>query len=202
MRKLFTLEEFNRKAQEQVNERKDKSAMMAAKFVDIHTQKIQNIKDLTGRLPIENEAFFLWTLNSFNAFTFIVYVIKACGKVDDLTLSTYSINNRILTSLVKWYDKGFIDNVNISISDSVIQRNPRIYDQLQSQSATRNINVNYCWNHSKVTLMKAADQHFVVEGSGNFSENAQLEQYLFTNSRLLYDFRHSCIMPSPLSGQL
>lgn len=202
MRKLFTLEEFNRKAQEQVNERKDKSAMMAAKFVDIHTQKIQNIKDLTGRLPIENEAFFLWTLNSFNAFTFIVYVIKTCGRVNDLTLSTYSINNRILTSLVKWYDKGFIDNVNISISDSVIQRNPRVYDQLQSQSASRNIKVNYCWNHSKVTLMKTNDHHFVVEGSGNFSENAQHEQYLFTNNQMLYDFRRSCIIPSPLSGQL
>ena len=197
MHKLFSLAEFNQKAQEQVAEQKDKASMMATRFVDMHTQKINNIKDLTGRLPLPDEAFFLWTLNSFNAFTFIVYIIKTCGKIDELTLSTYSINNRILASLVKWYDKGFIDNVNISISDSVIQRNAKVYDALQSQSATRNININYCWNHSKVTLMKTLNHHFVVEGSGNFSENAQHEQYLFTDSKQLYNFRQNCIMPSP-----
>jgi len=198
MIKLFSLDEFNKKAQEQLNERKDRSACKAVKFVDSHMQKVKNIKDLTGRLPLRNEAFFLWTLNSFNAFTFIVYVIKHCGKIDDLSFSTYSINDRILTSLVKWYDRGEIQNVNISISDSIKQRNPRIFDQLESQSLTRDININYTWNHSKVTLMKTANDHFVVEGSGNFSENAQHEQYLFANDQNLYDFRHSCIMPSPL----
>jgi hypothetical protein len=194
VRKLFSLNEFNAKAEQIKEDQTDKSSMYAAKFVEKHNIKVDNLKSLTGRFPDSGEAFFLWTLNSFNAFTFIVYIIKQCGKIDDLTLSTYSINDRILTSLVKWYDKGFIENVNISISDSIRQRNPRVYDQLESQKQNRNININYSWNHSKVTLMKTPEHRFVVEGSGNFSENAAHEQYIFTNDPSLYDFRYKCIM--------
>ena len=194
MNKLFSLNELNKKAEEIRDQRKDKSSMFAAKFLDKHNLKVDNLKSLTGRFPDSGEAFFLWTLNSFNAFTFIVYVIKQCGVINDLTLSTYSINDRILTSLVKWYDKGFIEKVNISISDSIRQRNPKIYDQLESQRQNRNLDIRYTWNHSKVTLMKTPEHHFVVEGSGNFSENAAHEQYLFTNDSKLYDFRYNCIM--------
>lgn len=194
MSKLFSLNEINKKVELLQVERQDKSSMYATKFLEKHNIKVDNLKSLTGRFPAPGEAFFIWTLNSFNAFTFIVYVIKQCGKINDLTLSTYSINDRILTSLVKWYDKGFIDNVNISISDSIRQRNPRIYDQLEAQRQNRNLQVRYTWNHSKVTLMKTPEHKFVVEGSGNFSENAAHEQYLFTNDSQLYDFRRNCIM--------
>lgn len=200
MHKLFSINEFNQKIKEQEEATADKSAIRVAKFMDMHTQKLENLKALTGRLPTEKEMFFLWTLKSFNAFTFIVYVIKHCGIINDLSLSTYSINDRILTSLVKWYDKGSIQNVNINISDSIKHRNPKIYDQLQSQIQNRSINVDYTWNHSKITLMRSNDNHFVVEGSGNFSENAQHEQYLFANDKQLYDFRHSCIKNSPLTA--
>lgn len=193
MRKLFTLNELNKKADE-LHKDQDKSSMMATRFQEQHNVKLENLKNLTGRFPLPGEAFFIWTLNSFNAFTFIVYVIKQCGKIDELTLSTYSINDRILTSLMKWYDKGFIGRICISISDGIRQRNPRIYDQLESQKQFRNMEIRYSWNHSKVTLMRTELHKFVVEGSGNFSENAAHEQYLFTNDSQLYDFRYSCIL--------
>lgn len=194
MHKIFSLNELNKKSEEIQSQRTDQSSIHAARFLEKHNIKLDNLKSLTGRFPDPGEAFFLWTLNSFNAFTFIVYVIKTHGSITDLTLSTYSINDRILTSLIKWYDKGHIGKVNISISDGIRQRNPRIYDQLESQKRNRDIDIRYTWNHSKVTLMKTPEHHFVVEGSGNFSENAAHEQYLFTNDSALYDFRYNCIM--------
>jgi len=193
MNKLFTLNELNKKVEQLHEQTQDRSEIKRIKFLDKHYSRIDNLKSLMGDFPAPGEAHFLWTLNSFNAFTFIVYVIKHCGKIEDLTLSTYSINDRILSSLTKWYDKGEIGQVNISISDSIRHRMPKVYDQLQSQSMTRNMNVHYTWNHSKVTLMKTAAHHFVVEGSGNFSENAQNEQYLFMNDPEVYNFRRSCI---------
>lgn len=195
MDKLFSLNELNKKAEKIREQNKDRTEIARVKFVNKHYSRIDNLKTLMGEFPDRGHAYFLWTLNSFNAFTFIVYVIKHCGRIEDLTLSTYSINDRILTSLVKWYDKGEIGSVNISISDSIRHRMPRVYDQLQAQSATRNMQVHCVWNHSKVTLMKTADHHFVVEGSGNFSENAQNEQYLFLNDPEVYNFRRSCILP-------
>lgn len=174
----------------------DKSEIKTVRFLNKHLSKVESLKALAGRLPSAGEIFFIWTLNSFNAFTFLVYIIKHCGVIDELTISTYSINDRILTSLVKWYDKGEIRKIHISISDSIRYRMPRIYDQLLIQSQNRNIEVSFSWNHSKVTTMRSGENYFVVEGSGNFSENAQYEQYIFMNDKTVYDFRRSCICPS------
>lgn len=194
MNKLFSLSELNQKVEDVKRNEQDKSELVRIKFLNKHYTKVDNLKSLMGSFPSPGEAFFIWTLNSFNAFTFIVYVIKTCGKIEDLTLSTYSLNERILNSLIKWYDKGEILRVNISIAESIKHRMPRVYDQLKIQSQTRNFNIRYTWNHSKVTLMKTGDHHFVVEGSGNFSENAMYEQYMFMNDRQLFDFRKNCIM--------
>ena len=193
---LFKLSEITEKAKAVQPDNQDKAELLRVKFLNKHLTKVESLKALAGRLPGAGEIFFIWTLNSFNAFTFIVYIIKNCGVIDELSISTYSINDRILTALMKWYDKGEIKKINISISDSIRHRMPKIYDQLQSQSAQRNMNVSYSWNHSKVTAMKSGENYFVVEGSGNFSENAQFEQYIFMNDKNVYDFRQDCICPS------
>ncbi|MBC7382821.1 MAG: hypothetical protein H7296_07465 [Bacteroidia bacterium] len=193
---LFSLSEVVQKAKQNQPNTQDKAEIHRFKFLNKHLTKVESLKALNGRLPTAGEIFFLWTLNSFNAFTFIVYVIKHCGVIEELNLSTYSINDRILTSLIKWYDKGEILKINISIADSIKHRMPRIYDQLSAQAKNRNINVSFNWNHSKITAMRTAEDYFVVEGSGNFSENAQHEQYIFLNDKNVYDFRTACICPS------
>src|SRR5690606_29329867 len=100
-----------------------------------------------------------------------------------------------LKSLIKWHDRGEIEKVEILISETIRHRVPKVYDLLEKQRGLRNISAHYGWNHSKITLVKASGNHFVIEGSGNFSENALHEQYLFTNDQALYNFRRSCILP-------
>lgn len=162
-------------------------------FENMHTEKVNSLKQLMGRVPGRGEIYFLWTLNSFNAFTFITYIIKHFGTIRQLTFSTYSINERILTSLVRWYDKGAIEKIYICISDSIRSRLPKVNDQLQAFSSTRNIEIGYAWNHSKVTLIRTDEHFFVVAGSGNFSENALNEQYIFLNDERVYNFFSDCI---------
>lgn len=171
----------------------DRSEIHRANFINKHLHRIENLKDLIGNFPAPGESYFLFTLKSFNAFTFIVYTIKNVGVIDELHLSTYSLNERILNSLVKWFDKGEIKQVNITISDSIRHRMPKVSDQLELYSQTRNFNVRYAWNHSKITLIKTKSHHFVVEGSGNFSENAMHEQYLWLNDQEVFNFRKECI---------
>ncbi len=180
---LFKLDEINKS-----KEQSDSSAHRE-KFLKTHFRKVESIKNLLGDYPSEGEAYFLFTLKSFNAFTFIVYIIKHIGVIDELTFSTYSINERILSSLIKWYDKGQIKAINMIISDSIRHRMPKIKDLLDMYSRNRKMKIAYCWNHSKVTLIKTEDHYFIIEGSGNFSENAMHEQYLFMNSKSVYDFR-------------
>ncbi len=192
MAKLFDLSEIAPKKVQAVAE--DRSAILRDNYLRMHDQKLESLKELCGRLPLTDEFFALWTLKSFNAFTIIPYMIKTIGTIDYLVLSTYSINSRIIDSLCKKIDQGNIKHVKIFVSDSLKNRMPKVVDHLTMMvNAREQISVHYAWNHSKITLIEAGDGKYVFEGSGNWSENAQFEQYLFFNHAALYDFRLKCI---------
>jgi hypothetical protein len=170
------------------------SGILKDKFLDVHLAKVESIKDLNGRLPGEGEIFFLWTLNSFNAFTFIPYMIKSNGNIEELIISTYSISTRILNALIHYIEKRKIEKCHIMISDSIKFRLPKVQEQiLYYVGRNPAFTVSYGWNHSKICLMGTRDGHFVVEGSVNFSENAQYEQYVFVNSSKIFEFRKNMI---------
>lgn len=175
---------------------KNCSEKLSEQFFICHEHKVSSIKELIGHPPTPGEAIFIWTDKSFNAFTFIPFSIKEYGKIDRLILSTYSINNRIIDSLMRYIDKGKILSVDIFISETIRHRLPRAVDQIEAivRSRPEIIRVGYGWNHSKVTLINAGGQHFVVEGSGNWSENARNEQYIFLNSHQVYEFRAKYIL--------
>ncbi|MHC1707496.1 MAG: hypothetical protein AB9842_08240 [Bacteroidales bacterium] len=189
---LFSLDEL-RKDDQKV----DGSLILKEKFLDQHLIKAESIKHLNGRLPHPGEVFFIWTLKSFNAFTFIPYIIKQEGKIDELVISSYSISQRILHSLLNYINKGLVCKVEILISESIKFRMPLVQEQLTLLAARKELfTVHYGWNHSKITLMKTQENHFLVEGSGNFAENAQWEQYIFLNSETVFNFRKTCINSS------
>ena len=169
--------------------------LLAFKFVESHELKIDSIKKLCPHLPTENEVFFMWAATSFNAFTFIPYMIKECGCIENLIISTYGLNARIIDALCRYVDSGQIKQVSILISDSIKFRMPKVADLLKSVSDARNnFNICFAWNHSKVALIETTAGFFIVEGSGNWSENAKNEQYIFLNSRNVFDFRAKWIL--------
>jgi len=166
------------------------SGLMAERYLRIQGHKVASLKDLIKKLPDENEIFFIWTVSSFTGFTFIPLIISECGIIEELTLATYSINKRILNALVKLINDKQILQVNILISDALQYQLPKVYEQLQGIiSHHDNISVRYGWNHAKIACIRAGEQKFVVEGSGNWGENAQHEQYVFIRSSNIYEFR-------------
>jgi hypothetical protein len=171
-----------------------KSGIHVEKFLQLHNARVESVKQLAGRLPSEGEIFFLWTVNSFNAFTFIPFIIREAGVIHHLVLSTYSINIRIIDALIRLLDHGKILKVDIFISDSVRSRLPKVYDYLISLCEKYPVTVRYCWNHSKIALIRTDSDHFCVEGSGNWGENAQHEQYVFLNSKSVFEFRKNEIL--------
>lgn len=177
------------------------SGALIEKFFDIHCEKIESIKALTGRLPNEGEIYFLWTINSFNAFTFIPFLIRESGIITELIISTYSINKRIIDALVKLVDQEKILQVHILISDSVKTLLSGVNDHLVAiVENKKQITVRYAWNHSKIALIRTGDNHFIVEGSGNWGENARHEHYEFLNTKTVYEFRKNEILTAGLDS--
>lgn len=160
-----------------------------SKMILSHFQKLDNCNELK-RLPSNNEHFFLQSDTAFNAFTFIPFICKNV-RIKQLYASTYSISRRVIDALFELHEKGVVENITLMISDSMIKRNPIVIDNLMAMTKKKpNFTVQYAWVHAKVCIIETHHQdYYVIEGSGNWSENAQYEQYLFANSKGLYDFR-------------
>lgn len=189
---LFSLNEIQSSPQKKTDERSD---ILRENFLNLHEQRVETLKELNGKFPLDKEIFFLWTVKSFNAFTFIPYVIRYHKQIDHLILSTYSINTRIVDAFIKYIDRKQILKVDMLISESVKFRIPKVVDYLESLVNCRNdINIFYDWNHSKVTLMQTGKNYFIAEGSGNWSENAKNEQYIFLNNKDVFEFRSKWIL--------
>ena len=164
------------------------------KFIKTHESKVESLKQLVGKLPGDGEAFFIETEKSFNAFTFIVYLLKYVGDIDELYVATYGLNARIIHSITGYMNKGRIKRVHIHISESIKARLPKIADMLQAVCLSNsNFSLSYAWTHKKVMCVRVGDEFFVIEGSGNWSENSAQEQYVFIKSQKIYEFRKRTI---------
>ena len=160
-----------------------------SKYLLTHFAKVKKLQVDVDRLPEPGEISFLQSDGQWNAFTFIPFLLQ-WYQIKELHACTYSISRRAIEAMVELYDAGKIDRLVLMINDSMRKRNAATTDLLAGLARERgNIEVKYAWVHAKVTLIKTMAGHFVVEGSGNLSENAHYEQYLLANSRGLYDFR-------------
>lgn len=162
---------------------------LANKYLLNHYEKIKNINNDLGRLPGNGEIVWLQSDTQFNAFTFIPFITQF-EQIEHLYASTYSIAIRVVDALLKLMDDGKVNEVTLLISDSLKQRNPKTIDKILAyEDHYENLHVKFAWNHSKVALAKTKNNHLIIEGSGNWSENAHYEQYIFANDKAAFDFR-------------
>ena len=185
MSKFFTLSD---KGTPQKSE-SSSSGSFVSKYLLAHYQKVANVKKDITRLPEREEFFFLQSDNQFNAFTFIPVVLEN-QSAKKMFVTTYSINKRVINALVELHRDGLVDEITLLISDTMLSRNTVITDLLASVNREyANINVLFAWVHAKVCLIETKEAHYVIEGSGNWNENAYYEQYIFANCAKLFAFR-------------
>lgn len=177
------------------------SEHFVSKYLATHYQKIKSLHKELQRLPSSEEFFFLQSATSFNAFTFIP-LIGQKEHITEMYASTYSISRNVIDALIALYDKGIISKITLMISDSLIKRNPKTIDYIKAQILKRaNFEVIFSWVHAKVAICKTAGNYYIIEGSGNWAANAQYEQYIFANSKGVYEFRKKLFTETKLRNE-
>jgi hypothetical protein len=185
LNRFFTLPDENKSQKTEASS----SGSFVSKYLLAHYDKVANVKKDLKRLPEVEEFFFLQSDNQFNAFTFIPVVLEH-QSAKTMFVTTYSINKRVINALVELHKSGLVDEITLLVSDTMLSRNTVVTDLLAAVNRQyANINVLFSWVHAKVCLIETKDAHYVIEGSGNWNENAYYEQYVFANSKGLYDFR-------------
>lgn len=176
------------------NNLEGKSAAKLVAYENLQTSKIKIIQENIPVPPKPGEVIFCYTTNQFNTMAFIVWIIRTIGKIRSLTITTYSIGATSINTIMKWYDAGHIEEIYFYITSYTKRISPKNIDLLTSQASARDrVTVSFGFNHSKILLAETDHGHFVITGSGNFSENAYNEQYTICNDERIYKFYYDCI---------
>lgn len=171
------------------------SAADIAVFESMHAAKVKTIKEIPLNPPKKGEIAFIWTTAQFNTMSMIIWLIEQLGEINELLVSTYSISNICVNTMLKWLDAGKINSVYLYLSDYVPRMSPKKYNMILSAQSARpeQLKIGLGFNHSKVTLAAIGENRIVITGSGNFAENSGNEQYTICNNAKIYEFYKSCI---------
>lgn len=164
------------------------------KNLELHLVKAKALDDLCIA-PIPGEQWRIITEKQFNAFALILSVFERKDVIDELCFAIYRINEPAVTALIEMIDSGRIRRACFIISN--------FFNQTKRPEKWAKMLKNYCeehpdtcsmafvHNHSKVVCIHSGDDYYVMEGSGNMSDNARIEQYVYENDKRLFDFHKS-----------
>ena len=168
----------------------DKAYRRKIKNNSIHTAKAKALDQLCQK-PKKNEQWRIVTEKQFNAYALILSVLQETD-IEEMCLAIYRINQPTVESIIEFIDAGRIKNATFVISNFFNQtKKPEKWAlALKAYADTKN-NIKHCYvhNHAKIMAIHTTnDNYYVFEGSGNMSDNARIEQYVYDNNKELFDF--------------
>lgn len=159
------------------------------KCEEIHTLKAKALADLCVS-PKEGEQWRIITEKQFNAYAFIKYLLER-EQIDELYISIYRISEPIVESLIDLIKRGRIKNANFILSNFFLTtvKSEKWIHKLKEFCDDNNAKAAFVHNHTKIAIAKTSKgKCFVFEGSGNMSDNARIEQYIFEQNEIVYNF--------------
>lgn len=141
-------------------------------------------------IPLPGEQWIIVTEKQFNAFALVLQVVQE-HIIDELFFAIYRINQPTVDALIKFIEDGRIKKGKFIISNFFNQtKKPEEWALKLVNYCNKNKNFEaiYLHNHAKVLCLKTGDNYYVLEGSGNMSDNARIEQYRYENNKEIYDF--------------
>lgn len=165
------------------------------KYKKIIARTVKSFKDIVGNKLSKNTQIRIITEESFNAITVIEFILKKY-RIKEITMAIYRLNEKSVMVIEEYIKK----NIKINILISSFFNNNKRYEKwahnlVSFSKKYKNFKINFVWNHAKVTLIKTTcGKYFILEGSGNLSDNAMIEQYIFEDNKIVFDFHREWIL--------
>ena len=155
--------------------------------------KYDNALKLARDLTIKkNDRYFVILNGSFIFGDFIEALITEKNyHVKSMTISTLNLNQNNVDSLVNLVDGGFVDDLNLIVSDYFFshERNSLIKYMYQELDKDNKFQLAVCGTHCKTCIFETHNGGFIViHGSANLRTSANLEQIMIEENEALYNF--------------
>lgn len=173
-----------------------KAVLVKKKNDDLHTARAKALSELCF-LPAEGEQWRIITHKQFNAYALILLLLET-REIEEMYLAIYRINEPTVTSIMDLIDSGRIKKASFIISSFFNQtKKPEKWakDLCDYCAAHSQCNFIYLHNHAKVLAVRTTkDEYFVFEGSGNMSDNARIEQYVYEQNKKVFNFHKAWML--------
>ena len=119
-------------------------------------------------------------------------IVKHDLYVEELTVSTLSMNQNNVDSLKNLLVGGYVGKLNLIISHYFYSHEkwqlvPYIYENLDINNQFQLIVMR---THCKICLIKTAKHDIVIHGSANLRSSGNIEQIMIENNKELYNFNY------------
>ena len=176
---------------------KDKALKRIVKNNQIHFKKAKALSDLCFE-PKKNEQYRIITEKQFNAFALILHVLEK-NTIEEMYLAIYRINEPTVSTIIDFINSGKIKKATFVISNFFNQtKKPEQWAIMLvdfCKSNPHKTNHVYVHNHSKILALKTdKNDFFIFEGSGNMSDNARIEQYIYENNEDVFNFHKNWML--------
>ena len=174
---------------------KQKALKRIIKNNEIHFLKAKKLSDLCIK-PKKNEQYRIITEKQFNAYSLILNLLET-EEIETMYLAIYRINEATVMSIIDFIESGKIKKALFVISGFFhATKRPERWALKLKDFCDNNINCKhiYTHNHAKVLAVETkSDNYYIFEGSGNMSDNARIEQYIYENNKEVYLFHKGWI---------
>ncbi|HBL77730.1 MAG: hypothetical protein A2W90_02515 [Bacteroidetes bacterium GWF2_42_66] len=158
-------------------------------------KSVKSFKQIVDCKIDEGIQYRIVTNNSFNALT-VLKAISEIEKVNKLYISSFRINAKAIIFLKEIIINQKIEsNILTSSFLGETKKHEAAIDLLRKlKEETNLVKIGFAWLHTKVFLIKTeSGKHIVFEGSGNMSNNAKIEQYIYENNQQVFEFHANWI---------
>lgn len=177
-------------------EENDETRIIKPKFHKTTSEKhlcFKNAKDLAKKVKnIKNERMFCVVNGSFIFGDFIeAFIYDNNITAKELTVSTLSMNQNNIDSLLGLLKLGYIEKLNLIISAYFYshEKNGLIKYIYENLDVDNKFQLSVARTHCKLCIFETEDdKKWVIHGSDNLRSSGNIEQFMIEENEELYDF--------------
>lgn len=130
-------------------------------------------------------------MKEFNSAS-IIKLIAEKEVIEHAIFVIFAINQYAARMIIDLYKRGLIKKADIIVSS--IRNAGHRSKSIAVDMLKQYFDVIYVNSHAKISIMRTSKgNYYNVEGSGNFSFNGRIEQYVIDNDKEIYDFSEKWI---------
>lgn len=152
-----------------------------------------NCYEALKKFPDNNEVVSFVSKGLSDAGSFLFAFYEREGIIEEATIATWTISKKNVQKMLDYVDEGKIKKLNVMINDGLLKTNSTkpIYAFMRLEFDKRKDKISYCVanSHAKIQMYKSVNgKYATISGSGNWSENPRIENYILIGGEYNYNF--------------